>query len=67
MEFAAAPPRREQIAEAHDSRLLAQTKTFVEETRFLGRLVKGLYRKVVRDVPAFEAVPWVPRILGGSI
>src|SRR5262249_52379361 len=46
MELAAVPPRPEQIAEAHSSRLLAQMKDVAEKKRVLGRLARRLYRRL---------------------
>jgi len=46
MELAGAPPRREQIAEAPSSGPLAPMKNFAERKRLLGRLARGLYRRL---------------------
>jgi hypothetical protein len=46
MEFAAAPLRREQTAEVRSSGGLALMKNVVEGTWILGRLARGLYRRL---------------------
>jgi len=46
MEFGAAPPHRQQIAEIDSSGLLAKMTNFAEKKRLVGRLVRGLYRRL---------------------